>query len=186
MATRTNYHQNTGYRSQNSYSRGNYGQSPYSRERMVNSRGEYIYGNVAHQLEEVPERKQQPKRRRKVKVYPKQRPVDMPSISAGSFVFLAAAVVIVMAFCFQYLRVQSGITRMQNEAVALQNEIAETKIENEEAYRKISDSVDLSEVYTVATEKLGMTQAVDNQVYTYNNKKSDMVKQHGDIPKASK
>ena len=110
----------------------------------------------------------------------------MPSISAGSFVFLATVAVVIMVFCFQYLKVQSGITQMQNEVVGLQNEIAETKIENEEAYRRISDSVDLSKVYEIATGELGMTQAVDNQVYTYDNKKSDMVKQYGDIPEASK
>ncbi len=186
MATRTNYHQSTSYSSRSGYTQGNYRQTRYTQNRTTNGRSGYVYGNVAHQLEEVPERRQQPERRKRTKVYPKQRPVDMPSISAGSFVFLVAAVAVIMVFCFQYLKVQSGITQMQNEAVALQNEIAETKIENEEAYRKISDSVDLSQVYEIATGELGMTQAVDNQVYTYDNKKSDMVKQYGDIPEASK
>ena len=48
------------------------------------------------------------------------------------------------------------------------------------------DSVDLSEVYASATGEFGMIQAVDNQVYKYDNKKSDMVKQYGDIPGCSK
>ncbi len=186
MATRTGYRHNTSYSSRSSYTQESYGQSRYTQNRTTSNRSGYVYGNVAHQLEEVPERKQRPERRKHTKVYPRQRPVDMPSISAGSFVFLVAAAVVVMVFCFQFLRVQSGITQMQNEAVALQNEIAETKIENEEAFRRISDSVDLSQVYETATKELGMTQAVDNQVYTYDNKKSDMVKQHGDIPEASK
>ena len=186
MATRTNYQTGTSYSGRSNYAQGNYGQSRYAQNRAVNGRGGYVYGNVAHQLEEAPERRQQPERRTRTKVYPKQRPVDMPSISAGSFVFLGAVAVVIMAFCFQYLRVQSGITHMQNEVVTLQNEIAETKIENEEAFRSISDSVDLSKVYEIATGELGMTQAVDNQVYTYDNKKSDMVKQYGDIPEASK
>lgn len=185
MATRTNYHQRTSYSGRSSYAQGNYGQNRYTQNRTVNGRSGYVYGNVAHQLEEVPERRQAPERRRKTKVYPKQRPVDMPSISAGSFAFLIAATLVVLAFCFQYLKVQSGITQMQSEAVTLQKEIAEARIENEEAYRRISDSVDLSKVYEIATGELGMTQAVDNQVYTYDNKKSDMVKQYGDIPEAS-
>jgi hypothetical protein len=48
------------------------------------------------------------------------------------------------------------------------------------------DSVDLAEVYAIATGELGMTQAVDNQVYKYDNNKSDMVKQYADIPSATK
>ena len=48
------------------------------------------------------------------------------------------------------------------------------------------DSVDLSQVYEIATGELGMIQPVDNQVYKYDNKKSDMVKQYGDIPGSSK
>lgn len=75
---------------------------------------------------------------------------------------------------------------MKNEVVSLQTEIIEMEQENDEAYQKIMDSVDLSEVYAIATGELGMIQSVDNQVYKYNNNKSDMVKQYGDIPSASK
>ena len=75
---------------------------------------------------------------------------------------------------------------MKNDVIALQSEIAETKQENEDTYQKIMDSVDLSQVYEIATGELGMIQPVDNQVYKYDNKKSDMVKQYGDIPGSSK
>lgn len=85
-----------------------------------------------------------------------------------------------------YLHVQSGITQMKNEVISLQSEIADAKQENDDAYQNVMDSVDLSEVYAIATGQLGMIQAVDNQVYKYDNKKSDMVKQYGDIPASSK
>lgn len=195
MATRTNYQRSTSYRGHGSYASGGaYGNGSYGRGTQnryaqgQNTRGSqsYVYGNVAHQLEEVPRRRERPQRQRQIKVYPKQRPVAMPSISGASFVFLLAAAVITLAFCFNYLRAQSGITQMENEVVALQSQIAETKVENDETYQKITDSVDLSEVYKIATGELGMVQAVDNQVYQYENKKSDMVKQYGDIPDASK
>ncbi|MBO5483735.1 MAG: hypothetical protein J5979_00820 [Lachnospiraceae bacterium] len=194
MATKTNYQYGTSYSGRSGsvsrrVSTGSYGHNTrnhYAHGRNVQDRQSYVYGNVARQLEEVPERRERPERQRRTKRYPKQRPVAMPSISGASFVFLMAAALITLAFCFNYLRIQSGITQMKNETVALQNQIAETKVSNEEAYQKISDSVDLSEVYKIATGELGMVQAVDNQVYKYKNKKSDMVKQYGDIPEASK
>ena len=104
----------------------------------------------------------------------------------SSFLFLAAAAIVVVVTAFIYLQVQSGITQMKNDVIALQSEIAETKQENEDTYQKIMDSVDLSQVYEIATGELGMIQPVDNQVYKYDNKKSDMVKQYGDIPGSSK
>lgn len=150
-------------------------------------RNGYVYDNLAHQLEEVPERKSRPVRRRRTKVYPQQKPVALPaSMELTSFLFLTAAAVVVLVAAFMYLRVQSGITQMKNEVISLQSEITETKQENEDTYQKIMDSVDLSQVYEIATGELGMIQPVDNQVYTYDNKKSDMVKQYGDIPGNSK
>jgi cell division protein FtsL len=175
MATVPNYHRK-------SYEQGR----AYRRNLQGNSRNEYVYGNLARELEEVPERVRRPKRRRKRKVYPQQKPVAMPSMGAASFVFLISAVLVTVAVCFAYLYVQSGITSMKNQVVSLQAEIAQTKQENQETYEKIMDSVDLSEVYAIATGELGMTQAVDNQVYKYNNSKSDMVKQYGDIPSSTK
>ncbi len=150
-------------------------------------RTEYVYDNLAHQLEEVPERRTQPVRRRKAKVYPQPKPVALPaSMELSSFLFLTVAAVVVLVAAFFYLQVQSGITQMKNDVITLQSEIAETKQENEDTYQKIMDSVDLSQVYEIATGELGMIQPVDNQVYKYDNKKSDMVKQYGDIPDSSK
>lgn len=192
MATRTNYRRSAGQRTGGGYaSRQTYGaqRSPYSNGRgsrngQASNYG-YMYDNLARQLEEIPERQPRPRRRRRLKVYPKQRPVAMPSISGISFLFLAAAAAVILLFGFQYLRVQSGLTQMKSKVITLQEQNAETKLLNEETYQNIMDTVDLSEIYDIATEKLGMVQAVDNQVFQYENKKSDMVKQYGDIPSSS-
>lgn len=178
MATSPNYR--SGSRRGSRYRSGQ-GRDAYRQERNG-----YVYGNLAHQLEEIPERRTQPVRRRKTKTYPQQKPVAMPSIGFSSFVFLMAALSLVLVAGFMYLHVQSGITQMKNEVISLQSEIADAKQENDDAYQKVMDSVDLSEVYAIATGQLGMIQAVDNQVYKYDNKKSDMVKQYGDIPASSK
>lgn len=190
MASRGNYRQSAGYQRQSGYtSRGTHGRgigTERGQQRNGHAPSAYVYDNLARQLEAVPERRKSPQRRRRVKVYPRQKPVAMPSIGGASFLFLVAVVVITVGFCFQYLTVQSGITQMKNDVVALQGENAEIEIANTETYRKIMDSVDLSEVYQIATGELGMVQAVDNQVYKYKNRKSNMVKQYGDIPSASR
>ena len=164
MATSPNYR--SGSRRGGQYRSGQ-GRDVYRQERNG-----YVYGNLAHQLEEIPERRKQPGRKRRTKTYPQPKPVAMPSIGFSSFVFLMAALSLVLVAGFMYLHVQS--------------EIADAKQENDDAYQKVMDSVDLSEVYAIATGQLGMIQAVDNQVYKYDNKKSDMVKQYGDIPASSK
>lgn len=144
----------------------------------------YMHDNTARQLQELPERRYRraPQRRRR----PQPKPVRMTSISGVSFLFLFSAVVVTLVFCFFYLQSQNTLTKMKKEAVTLQSQIADRKESNQETYQKITDSVDLAEVYEIATGELGMVQAVDNQVYQYKNKKSDMVKQYADIPDAKK
>lgn len=184
MATGRNYRY-TGSSGRSAYgnaygSRRSSGQHRNGQNR--NGRNQYVYDNLARQMEAVPERKVEPQRRRKRRVHPAPKPVAMPSISGVSFLFLSLAVVVTLFFCFYYLNVQSGLTHMKSEAVVLQGEIAEMRADNAEKEQQIMDSVDLAQVYETATEKLGMVQAVDNQVFRYRNKKSDMVKQYGDIP----
>ena len=158
----------------------------YNTRRREVSRNPYVYGNLAHQLEAVPQRRRQPNRQPNQRRQPKQRPVAVPVLSGAAFMFLMMAAVAVLVTCFVYLHVQSNLTQMKNEVISLQTSNAEMKLENKETYANIVASVDLSEVYQIATGQLGMIQAVDNQVFTYDNKKSDMVKQYGDIPKASR
>ena len=125
------------YRSSNRTG-GSYRSGRYPRENYRQGRNGYVYGNLAHQLEEVPERRTQPVRRRKAKVYPQQKPVALPaSMELSSFLFLAAAAIVVVVAAFIYLQVQSGITQMKNDVIALQSEIAETKQENEDTYQKM-------------------------------------------------
>ena len=70
-------------------------------------------------------------------------------------------------------------------SVALQSEIQEQKISNDEKYEEILNGVDLSQIYKKATRKLGMVRADNNQVFKYKNKKSDMVKQYAKVPETT-
>ena len=79
---------------------------------------------------------------------------------------------------------QGEVRQQKAEVIALQTQIAVEREEYDEAYQAIVDSVDLAEIYERATADLKMVRAKNSQIYTYTNKKSDMVRQYADIPGA--
>lgn len=163
----------------------NYGRDRYRRGRTESTayREEtYIEGNTVRKASAVPKRRETPVRRPERRPIPKRQPVAMPGISGRSFVFLAVMLSAVFVTCFSYLSIQSDVRGMKEEIVTLQSEIAKQREKNNETYQEIIDSVDLAEIYKKATKKLKMQQAENNQIYSYSNKKSDMVKQYADIP----
>ena len=53
---------------------------------------------------------------------------------------------------------------------------------NATAEKELDDSVDLTAIYNKATKQLGMVAASENQMDTYESRKSTQVRTHGDIP----
>ena len=167
----------------------NYGRERYGRTNAQSSgyrETSYIDGNTVRKASAVPapRRREEVERRPQRRHQPKRQPVALPGISGKSFAFLTAMLGAVIFTSFSYLSVQSDVRGMKDKIVTMQSEIATQREENDEAYQDVVDSVDLSEIYEKATKKLKMKQAENNQIYTYSNKKSDMVKQYADIPGA--
>lgn len=163
----------------------NYGRDRYGRENTQSSGYQehpYIEGNTVRKVAAVPKRREEVERRPERRRQPRRQPVALPGISGRSFLFLATMLCAVIAISFLYLSTQNEVHGLKNEIVSLQSQIAEQREENEEVYQEIIESVDLAEIYEKATNKLKMKQAKNNQIYTYSNKKSDMVKQYADIP----
>lgn len=99
-----------------------------------------------------------------------------------SLLFMVAALSVTMYICVSYLRVQHDVVSMNKAIAATESELLELKNKNDAAYSKIDTSVDLAYIYKVATKELGMVHPVGNQVFSYNNRKSDYVRQYGEIP----
>ena len=167
---------------QGSYSSRQYG---YSRQtgsgsRTVSSHSRYsgrggqayVEGSAARVYDVEPLRREQERKRREEEYQrrererrnPYSRTVELPGVHRASVLFLIMAVAAVFYVCFSYVQTQ--------------------KEDNEQEYQTVVDSVDLADVYRKATQELGMVRAKKDQVYTYQNKKSDMVKQYGEIPDA--
>lgn len=165
----------------------NYGRERYERKGTQSSgykEHTYIEGNTVRKASAVPKRREEIEKRPERRRYPKRQPVAMPGISPKSFIFLTVMLCAVVFTGFSYLSTQSDIRGMKEKIISMQSEIASKREENNEAYQEIVDSVDIAEIYEKATRKLKMKQAENNQIFTYSNKKSDMVKQYADIPGA--
>ena len=144
-------------------------------------RESYVDGNTVRRINVQPDRIPQGRPERTTRRRHQQAPVSMPGISGASFAFMLTALAAVIVVGFLYITTQNQVREMKNEIVSLQTEISDTKIDNEERYENILATVDLAEVYEIATEKLNMVRAENNQIYTYKNKKGDMVKQYAEV-----
>lgn len=148
----------------------------------------YVDGNTVRRIDTLPRRSEEERRReeerreQQIRRRVLQQPVRMPWVDMKSVLFLAVAAAVTLYVCFTYIQAQNEVQAQKNQVVQMEYSIASQRESNNDAYQEILDSVDLSEVYSRATGKLGMVQAQDNQIHKYQSKKSDTVKQYGKIP----
>ncbi len=77
---------------------------------------------------------------------------------------------------------QSDITNSIKQISSLESELNDLKLANDEAYNRITGSVDLEEVRRIAIQELGMTYAQEGQIITFKSENNDYVKQISSIP----
>ena len=156
--------------------------SRYGNGRNMYYEHTYVDGNTVRKVSALPKRREEERPQREPKRMPVRQPVKMPGISGRGFVFLSVMLSAVIFMGFSYLSTQSQVRQMKNEVVAMQSDIAQQRELYDEEYQNIENSVDIAKIYERATKKLKMVHAENNQIYTYSNKKSDLVKQYADIP----
>ena len=84
--------------------------------------------------------------------------------------------------CVSYLQLQSSIAARLNHIEALEASIEKKKADNDALETRINTSIDLDNIYKIATEELGMVYANKDQVRMYNKTESEYVRQYEDIP----
>ena len=104
------------------------------------------------------------------------------NLDAFSLVILVAAIAVTIYTMMSFLTVNSDVTSMSKQVAALEKEIIDIENINEAALAKANASVDLDEVYRIATEELGMVHASRNRVITYESTNSDFVRQYSGVP----
>ena len=143
---------------------------------MATRRTPYVYGSAAPNIEVMPRREDDYERRRQT------RPVSRPRPKRKAKIDKVAVLLTVMAAGIFYLRLQFQSTYLNKSVVKLQSEVVEMEKKNATAEKELDDSVDLTAIYNKATKQLGMVAASENQMDTYESRKSTQVRTHGDIP----
>ena len=85
--------------------------------------------------------------------------------------------------CFNYINLKTQINSRISSIEQKEQQLDKLKSENNALQNSIDTSVDLNEIYRVATQELGMVYAGEKQVITYDKTESEYVRQYEDIPK---
>lgn len=154
--------------------------------RLVNPRNQqyYIEGNTARQLNTVPQRIERPERKEERRVNPR---VARNQKRARAFdlkytLCLMAATVVLFGACVNMLSVQSEIAEQRDQIAMLESDLNELTDNNNEMSKRLESSVDLTEIYEVATTELKMVYPKAGQVVSYEASNPDYVKQFKDVP----
>ncbi|BCJ95273.1 hypothetical protein acsn021_28420 [Anaerocolumna cellulosilytica] len=147
-----------------------------------------VHGTAARRLEVLPDYQDgegaAPDRgplRQPVKK-PKRRAKAKPGIDLFGILILTVAIGITFYTCVEYLGVQANTTKMNNEITNLERELLKLQNQNDAALSKVNTSLDLSYIYQVATEELGMMYPDSDQILKYKSNLSDYVRQYGEVP----
>ncbi len=152
-----------------------------NRNRTANSRDRYyVQGNVVRKLDVTKEIERQPQK--KISNAARKNREKAKHMNAGYVVFLCMALVATGIILINYIGLQSDITNSVQHISALESQLNNLKLANDEEYSRITSSVDLEEIKRIAIQELGMQYAEEGQVVTFASENSDYVKQMADIP----
>lgn len=140
----------------------------------------YVQGNTARRLQAVPVVKEVPLR--KVNTRVRKNREKAKHMSIGSVLSMVLAMIAAAFILTRYLGLQADITNSIKHIAALESQLNELKLDNDENYSRITSDINLDEVKRVAIQELGMTYAKEGQIITFNGEGSDYVRQTGDIP----
>lgn len=148
-----------------------------------------VDGNAARKLHVIPDydrrREEQQleyeRRRRQANRNARRQLERSKSFDLKSLMILTAALVATIYMAIGYLQAQALYRSNEKELVAVQKEILSIRDENN-AIKDMAPTLDLTEVYRIATEELGMVHATNNQKIQYESAKPDYVKQYGEVP----
>lgn len=101
----------------------------------------------------------------------------------GLFTLLIVGAMAVVLFTFaKYISLTNQKSNNAKEISALQSELGELKESNDQKQLFIDTSIDYDYIYNVATDKLGMIYASEDQIIKYQSGESEYVMQFSEVP----
>ncbi len=141
----------------------------------------YVYGNTVLKQDYAQQRRQEYYPERQASRQVRKNRDKALGMNPGYVMFLAAAAVLALVICVNYIQMQSQIAGRSENITKLQQELADLKEENNTRYNTLIDSINLEEIRERA-EEMGMVYASPDQVVEYESPSTDYVKQHDSIP----
>lgn len=138
---------------------------------------EYYDGNAVRDLPI-----ENPVRKNKTNGLKKKKRKPQPVYSGWYMLILSVAVVSLLVMCVYYIKIQSDLNEQRRRIEQLEKEVNLLLDENNAAKERLQSEIDLDYIYKVATEKLGMVYAKENQIIYYSGKSKDYVRQYSSIP----
>ena len=148
-------------------------------ERKNYRRSDYIMGNTARQLEPAVQDRPQIRNNR---VSERKKMKSAYSINAKSVLFITVVGILCGATIMAYLFLQSNIAETKENIARIKTNINTIQSQNDALKYSISADQDSENVYKIATKKLGMRQAKDDQLSIYKSVDKGYTVQYGDIP----
>lgn len=148
----------------------------------------YIDGNVVRRVNAVPQERpdrrtrENEQRRKAAHVNTRRNREKALRMNVPYVAFLASVSVATVFACVNYLQLQSMGTTYRSTIAALESQLSELKLTNDNAYEDAISSVDMEEVKNIAVNELGMTYADEGQIITYSTQEDDYIRQYAEIP----
>lgn len=149
---------------------------------MARQTASYVYGSTARELRVEPLRREEVERRRGTQASPRTQVRRKARVDKVAVLLVCITFMAIMAAGIIYLRIKFQSTYLNKNVVHLQSEVVEMEKQNAAAIKELDNSLDLSAIYNKATKELGMVAAKENQIFTYQSRKSTQIRTHGDIP----
>ncbi len=151
----------------------------------------YVDGNTVRRAEAAPDYRQrrqerineeeEAKERRRRRMVRREQERTL-RVGRSYLTFLTMVMIVFGIFAGTYIKIQSDVTSRMDTVSNLESQIADLKAENDEAYKRLSTSVDLESVKKTALEELGMSYVKESQIVYYSVGDDDYMNQYGDIP----
>lgn len=153
------------------------------RERTSGARtrnSQYINGSAVRKLDVTREIERRPKK--KLSNTARKNREKAEHMSPGYVLFLSLALIATGCILVGYIKLQSDITNSIQHISALERELNDLRLANDEEYNRITSSIDLEEVRRIAIQELGMKYAEEGQIVSFTSDNNDYVKQMSLIP----
>lgn len=142
--------------------------------------GAYVEGNTVRKIS-VAEEVQKPLNTKEIDKNNKKKRKQSLYTNLGNVIFLTGALAVAAMILMSYIRVQSDIIISVRNIAALESELNNLKLSNDEDYARAASSVDMEEVRRVAIGELGMKYAKEGQIINVSGEGSDYVRQLAQI-----